>query len=139
MYEDNTIKARIAAVREALDRLEELTAEEADALASPPIPDDKLLKWRRIGDDFYNTIQYHLGVQVIGIGQYDSPRGLIIQLTDTIGLQIVANYNHYTAGEHKGEVVTGEDFNVDLDLKFVKLPKGDWLSDPVDKRNIGFW
>ena len=127
-----SVREQIELIRQSLALLEAtLTEDELEFIAdNAPIRD--MLKWRGMpGDNFYNTVQHYLKTRLIGIGQYDMPNGVILALTDEIGLQILGDYNRYTGGDKVGHPVDDEDWRVGLDFQFVPLPDDTWLSDPV--------
>lgn len=96
-----------------------------------PVIDD-MLAWQKMMDEapasinlrgarrFWLTVARHLGRTCFTDGSPDITQ-VVIPLTDTVGLQLTADYNKYIAGEHEGEPVLDDDWGVWMDYRFVAL------------------
>lgn len=95
-------------------------------------PIDDMLAWQKMIDEapasinmtgahrFWNTVAQLLGKRIYTSGSPDFEE-LIIELTPEVGLKLTADYNKYVSGPNEGEPVFGDDFNVDMDYRFVDM------------------
>jgi hypothetical protein len=132
-----TVLEQIELMRKSLDLLQDsLSPDELEASADDAPIKDMLAFKGSVGDAFYNTIQHYLKTWVISIGDDEFPSGLIIRLTDEVGLQVVPNYN----GDKTGRPFNNEEWGIWLDLQFVPMPSEvqyNSLKDPI--KPLGGW
>ena len=121
-------------MRAVLDDMEHwlVDNDQADTLASGPPLDvnlyasDMAVRGLRLGDAFWNTLTYYFKARVTVIGDHEMPEGMVIQLTDDVGLQVLASAPTIWDSDNPTRIRT-----LQLNMRFVPMPDTLSMDAPV--------